>query len=259
MDMDWLGRGEDWRREIAAAFVLGAFIGLTGPFGSYLLGPVFLRVAYWASRLVVGQLIFGSGMRLAAHLGQKLGQPGWFVTPIAVAILCAPVSVICWMTNTSLWPQTAHYMKPHDWYAQVLLVSLPLNLALIWLRGQWGVPRPLASTAPTVTTDDLKARLPARLGGRIVCLQMEDHYVRVHTDQGSELVHMPLKAALAALGDLEGLQTHRSWWVARDAVSDIVQSGRNIRLQLVNGMTAPVARTSVARLRQAGWLGEAAD
>ena len=83
---------------------------------------------------------------------------------------------------------------------------------------------------------------------------MEDHYVRVHTEAGSELLHMPLKAALAALSDVEGLQTHRSWWVARGAVQEVVRSGRNLRLSLVNGMTVPVARASVARLKQAGWL-----
>ena len=256
MEQGWLGRAEEWRREMAAAFLLGAFIGLIGPFGTFLFGPTVLRVAYWTAMFMLGQLIFGVGMRFARQVGLRLDQPGWFVTPIAVAILCLPVSLVCAISDTSLWPRAAHYMRPYDWYAQVLLVSLPLNLLLIRLRGQWGGTRPDMGAAPPVMADDLRARLPARLGGRVVCLQMEDHYVRVHTDQGSELVHMPLKSALAALNDVEGLQTHRSWWVARDAVSEIVPSGRNIRLRLVNGMIIPVARSSVARLKQAGWLGE---
>ncbi|WP_312205390.1 LytTR family DNA-binding domain-containing protein [Brevundimonas sp.] len=69
----------------------------------------------------------------------------------------------------------------------------------------------------------------------LVCLQMEDHYVRVHTDVGSELVLMPFFQAIAGLNGLEGLQTHRSWWVARAAVTGIVEDGRKLRLTLSNG------------------------
>ena len=77
--------------------------------------------------------------------------------------------------------------------------------------------------------------------------------MRVHTDQGSELVLLPLKAAMAEV-EAEGLQVHRSWWVARTAVAAVVQDGRNLRLKLVNGLEPPVSRSSVAALRSAGWL-----
>jgi hypothetical protein len=33
-----------------------------------------------------------------------------------------------------------------------------------------------------------------------------------------------------------------------------VAEGRNLRLQLVNGISAPVARSAVAMVREAGWL-----
>ena len=59
---------------------------------------------------------------------------------------------------------------------------------------------------------------------------------------------------MAALGSADGLQVHRSWWVAKRAVVRAVSEGRNLRLQLVNGITAPVARSAVAIVREAGWL-----
>ncbi len=259
MEQGWLGSAEEWRRELAAALLLGAFIGMIGPFGTFLFGPTVLRVAYWTAMFVIGQIIFGVGMRLARQVAQRLDQPGWFVTPIAVAILCMPVSWICAISDTRLWPRAAQYMRPYDWYAQVLLVSLPLNLVVIWFRGQWGRAGRTPHALAPVITDDPTSLAPLRARARVLCLQMEDHYVRVHTETGSELVHMPLKAALVSLSDVEGLQTHRSWWVARDAVTNILQDGRNVRLRLVNGMTVPVARSSVARLKQAGWLGADAD
>ena len=83
---------------------------------------------------------------------------------------------------------------------------------------------------------------------------MEDHYIRLHTVGGSVLVLMPLSQAMKELGDLDGLKVHRSWWVARHAVTGVVEDGRNLRLRLKGGLEAPVSRTNVVRLRQAGWL-----
>ena len=60
--------------------------------------------------------------------------------------------------------------------------------------------------------------------------------------------------AMEALGNADGLQVHRSWWVARKAVVRAIIECRNPRLQLVNGITAPVARSAVATVREAGWL-----
>ena len=99
-----------------------------------------------------------------------------------------------------------------------------------------------------------KAREPARLGREVLCLQMEDHYVRLHTPLGSELVLMSLSQAMAGLADLDGRQTHRSWWVATAAVVGVVEDGRNLVLKLKGGLTAPVSRARVAPLRAEGWL-----
>ena len=51
-----------------------------------------------------------------------------------------------------------------------------------------------------------------------IALQGEDHYVRIHTALGSELVLMRLGDAIQELDGLEGERVHRSWWVARRAV-----------------------------------------
>jgi DNA-binding LytR/AlgR family response regulator len=71
---------------------------------------------------------------------------------------------------------------------------------------------------------------------------------------GSALVLMRLRDAVALLGDLEGMQVHRSWWVARAAVEDVLREGRNVRLRLPRGLEAPVARAKVADLRAARWF-----
>ena len=122
-------------------------------------------------------------------------------------------------------------------------------------------PQPSAKTVPAVapqsstpSSNPLTDQLPSELGSDVIALEMEDHYVRVHTALGSELVLMRLRDAMAHVADIEGHQVHRSWWVARGAVEDVRREGRNIRLILARGIEAPVARAQVSELKVAGWL-----
>ena len=59
---------------------------------------------------------------------------------------------------------------------------------------------------------------------------------------------------MAGLKDVDGAQTHRSWWVARGGVLGVVEDGRNMRLRLAGGLEAPVSRARVGALREEGWL-----
>jgi DNA-binding LytR/AlgR family response regulator len=97
-------------------------------------------------------------------------------------------------------------------------------------------------------------RLPPHLRSGLIALEMEDHYVRAHTAGGSALVLLRMRDAVAELAGIEGMQVHRSWWVARSAVREAVASGRNVTLRLERGIEAPVARSSITALREAGWL-----
>jgi len=252
----WIGTAAEWRREMAAAVACGLFFGALGPFGAYLMGPTVLRMGYWTAMFVAGQALFGVGVRFALCEGRKRGQPDWFVLPVAVAILAVPLSLMCAFVSITLWPSVVRYVQPAEWYGQVLIMSLPLNVAILWSR-RWRLAPVTPLPVETGVTGDLVSRLPARLGRRVLCLQMEDHYVRVHTEAGSHLLNMPLKDAIAALGGMEGLQTHRSWWVAKAAVIEVSDADRAIRLRLSNDLWVPVARSAVTRLREAGWLAPA--
>jgi len=97
-------------------------------------------------------------------------------------------------------------------------------------------------------------RLPPRLrGARLIAVQSEDHYLRLHTDRGADLILMRLADAVAELDGLEGAQTHRSWWVSRDAVRDVDRGDGRATLTLDGGLTVPVSRRHARALRAAGW------
>ncbi|MGO4410050.1 MULTISPECIES: LytTR family DNA-binding domain-containing protein [unclassified Brevundimonas] len=63
-----------------------------------------------------------------------------------------------------------------------------------------------------------------------------------------------LSQAITGLKDVEGAQTHRSWWVARASLAGVVEDGRKLRLRLTDGLEAPVSRARVGVLREEGWL-----
>ena len=83
---------------------------------------------------------------------------------------------------------------------------------------------------------------------------MRDHYVEIHTDRGSELVLMRFGDALKELGGAEGMQVHRSHWIARAAVRKIVRrAGRTVAF-LENGAEVPVSRRYARALSDANWV-----
>ena len=151
------------------------------------------------------------------------------------------------MIAIALWPGIRYAVGPVEWYGQATLIGL-IYVGLYVLLRSSATSRSNGGGAIAVH------QLPRRLSQSLVCLQMEDHYVRVHTETGSELVLTPLSKAIAGLEGIEGLQTHRSWWVAKAAVTGLVEDGRKLRLTLSNGLEAPISRARVAELRAAGWL-----
>ena len=80
----------------------------------------------------------------------------------------------------------------------------------------------------------------------VLALQAEDHYVRVHTQLGSELLLMRFSDAISELDGLAGMRVHRSWWVADDAIVDTVRRARRTILVLSNSTEVPVSRSIAA-------------
>ena len=105
-------------------------------------------------------------------------------------------------------------------------------------------------TAPKVLS-----RLPVHLQeAELYALSAEDHYVRVHTSKGVEMVLMRLSDAISEAGGVMGVQTHRSWWVAKSAIDDIQSKRRSAELTLKNGVKVPVSRNALKVLKDMGWL-----
>ena len=247
---------KDWRRQAATGFAASTVVGLTlgvlGPFGSYLSGNWPVRTAYWVVCLWGGWLAFGVSLPMLRRWARGRGVSPWLWAPPAVAVLALLPAGFSRALAVWLWPRVGA-MGWLEWYGQCLVISALATVAMLWATRS---KAPLPS-APDTSSADPRDRLPPRLGRTVLCLQMEDHYVRVHTPHGSALVLMSLSQAMAGLKDVEGVQTHRSWWVARASIAGVVEDGRKLRLRLTDGLEAPVSRARVGILREEGWLAPA--
>jgi hypothetical protein len=248
--------------ELSIMLALGLLLALLGPFGTFVMGGFAERLIYWISLSVGGYLVYRPVAAYADRTAAQLDLPRPAAWALGVAVATLPMTLVAWLASyrhtPGLWPSLDDYV---EMYGNVLLIGAGITL-IFWFASaderppssepappSFGGPRPEAPGRARFL-----GRLPPHLGRELLALEMEDHYVRAHTANGSTLILMRLRDAVTELDGVEGMQVHRSWWVARDAVERIVQEGRSVRLKLKGGLEAPVARNSVPALRAAGWL-----
>ena len=233
--------------------LVGLLLALLGPFGTYLNGPFPLRLAYWLVSCWAGLLLYG--VLVLYRVTRWRGTAGnWLVLIAGLFLASLPESLISRGFAIWLWPNLEDRFPPAlTWYGQTVMLGIVLMLiATAWaLHRTRNAPRPASGVEAAAVS---LAPSPLAYPADILALQIEDHYLRVHRQHGSQLVLMPLKEAIAAMHGIEGMQTHRSWWVARAALSRATGTPRAMRLILANGLEVPVARSAVLPLREAGWL-----
>lgn len=253
--------------ELAILAALILVLTVLGPFGSYAT-PIGWRLLHWALYLATGYAFFRPVIAAGGALARQTRLP----RPVAIAAACAfgafPTSmVIVFVSAGPAWRMVTGATLASA-YFQTLIIGGTVTIVQV-LAGR-GAPLPEVATAPARGSVDtfgpvdlaeampapaLLDQLPPHLHGPILCLENEDHYVRVHTAYGNALLLMRMRDAVAQL-EGRGERVHRGWWVARDAVAGAVRQDRNWKLRLTNGREVPVARANVPALRAAGWLAD---
>jgi hypothetical protein len=236
-----------WARALSFAAVLGVLLGVIGPFGSYL-NPMPLRLLDQVVMTIGGTVLAGVLIPLQLRIGRRLGLPLLFSLAVALVVTAVPIAALSALVSSLIWPWNLRFYKPSTWYFEAILMLSALFALWVVLEGARTAWRGAAASSPT-------AQVPLAVGAAI-CLQTEDNYVRVHRERGSSLELMPLHEAIERFGRADGLQVHRSWWVAASAVEGAERDARNWRLRLSNGLRVPVARNRVVEARARGWIGQ---
>ena len=250
-----IGRPAEWIRWLTAATVIGIALGVAGPFGSYGNDGIVMRVACWTGMLWIGTILLRLSVGPAVAYAPALGVSRNVAAAVATILACVPLAVAVALINRGLWPQYTSSLRPLDWYAQTLFVAGALVAAALWFE-QIRNAQTAARASQAAPASAKPVQLAPQLLAQTLCLEMEDHYIRVHTAAGSELVLLPMRQAIEQLSKVDGPRVHRSWWVSRAAVRTIGRNGRAMVLELSNGLKVPVARNNVTSLRAAGWLAQ---
>ena len=246
---------------LAAAVAVLAWLGPFDTWGRLSLPD---RVAFWTLATSVNWLfglVLGSIAGFALEWRGPLAWAGAVAAGSAVAAV--PGTAVVWLLVAAFMDyRMTGFAEIASLYSQVITLHLVLNALVTWLI--YWKPRPdgaageTASTLPSPSSEARSApfleRIPERLGRNLLHLHMQDHYVEVHTDEGSDLLLLRFRDALRELDGLDGAQVHRSHWVARTAVAGIERRSGRIALRLVNGNRVPVSRSFAPVLRNRGWL-----
>lgn len=215
---------------------------LGGPFNTGKL-PLPLRAAYWAG-MVWGSYSIGYFVSVLTDTWTA-PWPRWAQIAGFAAINGLAVALFVMAVNALLMGGA----MPDRWtllrYIAELWAVGALVSALLAL-----LSRPAAIDAPAPALLD---RLPPPMRGPILALSAEDHYTRIRTTKGEELVLITLRDAIREAAPTEGIQIHRSHWVATEQIARVHRSDGKTSVILRDDHNLPVSRANTAALREMGY------
>ena len=231
---------------------VAAFLGFIGAFGTEQ-APFWARVGFF---LFIG---FGCSILVVASVwaSQRIAwtreRPRW--RRIVIGIVLTPL-IALW-----IWAIVGFaFLGGPRLAALPLYLGYSMGMSLVMTALSWAIfgRRAPVPAGPSVLSDPASRfmeRLPFRLReAELYAVEAEDHYLRVRTSQGSELILLRLCDAVAELDGVEGAQTHRSWWVAKAGIADVKRADGRAVLVLKDRSEAPVSRSNARAMRELGWL-----
>jgi DNA-binding LytR/AlgR family response regulator len=240
-----------WARNLSIAGGAGVFLALVGAMGTseFTIGP---RLLYWVPLSLAGAVL---GHILSVLIGRipKANANPWVFGAVLAAAITIPTTIVVWLYTG--WFRGGVVLAHLPYYLGPVFVISAGMTALMTLVNWPGRVTHAPAAGEAAASVRFLERLPPKLKGAVLyAVSSEDHYLRLHTSKGSDLILMRLADAISELEGLEGAQTHRSWWVAKDAVESTRREGDRVVLVLKGGAEAPVSRPNIKPLREAAWF-----
>jgi hypothetical protein len=247
---------------VAVLLVIGAVFGWIGPYGTFYDLKVIPRFAYWMLAIPLIAMPTTLAIRMVAHTAPAATWPVPLQALAGALIAGLPSTVVVIALETIFRgappitaPALAHIYVSAT--IMIALISIPIAIMRLHQRATVeasAVAPAAAASPPAAPGSPFLRRISPRHGTALLAIATEDHYLRVTTELGSELILFRLSDAVAELDPASGQQVHRSYWVARRAVASVERDGHRTALILSNGDKIPVSRTYLPALREAGWL-----
>ncbi len=214
-----------------AFLAISTLLTISGPFGTYEDLNFLQRARYWFS--VVGLAI------LLVYLIREAVERCWPLRPFWLR--GALISTLFTLVFTPLVYGLAHLMtgaQRGDRISPIWLITLvtfSVATAVVQSRLLW-------ETENGERRPRLLARITDPEASCIHHVTVRDHYIEVATDRGTETLLLRFSDAMQELDGIDGMQVHRSHWVAQEAIDTLSRSGGRLALRLKNGSEVPVSR-----------------
>jgi DNA-binding LytR/AlgR family response regulator len=243
--------GPNWLRTYGMAAGMAAVLSFTAANGTAEL-PLPTRLLYWLVLMFGGTLIAQITGRL---LDRFTSLNLWQTIAVMMVIITPAITLFAWLVTSAVNGQPPHPSNLPVYIPPVLTIALAMAILHVLVSHEPAQSHAFVDDMKTEPGAAFRERLPFKYRhAEVYALEAEDHYLRVHTSAGDTLILMRLYDAIRELDGIEGSQTHRSWWVARDAVTDTIRSNGRIGFTLKGDVTAPVSRSFHKALRHDGWF-----
>lgn len=243
--------------------VVVLLFAVTGPFGTLVSLSLPERLGYW---LIIHACTWITALSVLTLIETLLKNTVTADLPryvIGAALSAVPVGIVLTIVNHALIATPLSFPET----GTDILTALPLCIAfsiLSWMatdnradslseappdpraKGKEDI-RETASNRPA-----LLDRLPPEKRGTIIRLEVQDHYVLAVTERGRAMILLRLADAIRETEPTAGLQVHRSHWVARHGITDIIREpGKNGRtlIRTRDGAEIPVSRARLADVK----------
>lgn len=237
-------------REIGIYAVIGAFLTITRPYNGSGDLPLWAAFLFWTGLVLTGSFTAEATRTLLERSGRKFPMPALLVIISITSALAVTALIVALEYMLAGHLVSGRHLLRLFGLVWVIAAALTAVGVMIERTVLAPVTEPVKGASPEET---FLSRLPVKYRtAQLYALSAEDHYLRIHTSHGEELILMRLTDAMRELAGADGLQVHRSWWVARAAVRDTRKQGGKLSLVLPSGKEAPVSRTFQAEVKAAG-------
>jgi hypothetical protein len=211
--------------------------------------PFFRRFVFWTATMAVGA---GSSVFVAPYVWSDRFEhwPAPFKIAVVAIAVSFPVTAVLFLFNGG--PYSVNHTVIQ--FVYVLIISLIISTGM-YVAHVFETAKANGGDVPTDPFATFMDRLPVKFrAAELHAVSSEDHYLRVHTSLGEEMILMRLADAVRELSHADGLQVHRSWWVAKQGVRDEKRVDGRSLLVLPSGTEVPVSRSYRAKAKEAGLI-----
>lgn len=229
-----------------------------------------MGLVFWSIQISILIPLLITIQHLASHyINLRTPQLAWIQTALSGfggALIFVPIAY--YLDKLLFFPDKGSSQGLiHGLLEEASGVVVPVTVTWVALNAPWILQldfsrrKPEVATPSEVPSDEGNSKieeqptrfieeLRARATGDLISISSELHYLRVITTDTEVMFLYNLRDAIAELPSNSGIQIHRSHWVARAHVKEIMKRNGNSECVLSNGNKLPVSRRKYSEVKE---------